>query len=221
MKIFLDTGNLDEIREAVSWGIVDGVTTNPSLVAKEGMDHRTLIKEITSMVSGPVSAEAISLEFDGMMREAREFTAWAPNIVVKFPLTIEGLKAVRQCKQEGIKTNVTLCFSANQALLAAKAGATIISPFIGRIDDEGWEGMLLIEEIVTIYANYDYDTEILVASIRHPVHVAQAAKLGAHIGTMPYKVLKQMYHHPLTDIGIEKFLADNRKTQAALAAATK
>jgi transaldolase len=209
MKLFLDTGNLSEIREAASWGVLDGVTTNPTLVAKEGdVDFKALIHEITSLVPGPVSAETVSLDAEGMMREAREFAAWAPNVYVKVPLTIEGLKAVKMCKAEGIHTNVTLCFSANQALLAAKAGASLISPFIGRIDDEGWEGMSLIEEIVQIYANYDFDTEILVASVRHPVHVTQAAKLGADICTMPFKVLKQMYHHPLTDIGIERFLKD-------------
>ena len=209
MKLFLDTGNLSEIREAASWGVLDGVTTNPTLVAKEGdVDFKALIHEITNLVPGPVSAETVSLDSEGMMREAREFAAWAPNVYVKVPLTIEGLKAVKMCKAEGIKTNVTLCFSANQALLAAKAGASLISPFIGRIDDEGWEGMSLIEEIVQIYANYDFDTEILVASVRHPVHVTQAAKLGADICTMPFKVLKQMYHHPLTDIGIDRFLKD-------------
>lgn len=209
MKLFLDTGNLAEIREAASWGVLDGVTTNPSLVAKEGdVDFVDLIKEITSIVPGPVSAEAVSLDAEGMMREAREFARWADNVYVKVPLTIEGLKAVKMCKEEGIKTNVTLIFSANQALLAAKAGATLVSPFIGRLDDEGWEGMSLIEEIVQIYANYDYDTEVLVASVRHPVHVTQAAKLGADICTIPFKILKQMYHHPLTDVGIQKFLKD-------------
>ncbi len=209
MKLFLDTGNLSEIREAASWGVLDGVTTNPTLVMKEGdVDFHALIKEITSLVGGPVSAETISLDSEGMLREAREFATWAPNVYVKMPCTIEGLKAVKQCKAEGIHTNVTLVFSSNQALLAAKAGASLVSPFIGRIDDEGWEGMSLIEEIVQIYANYDFATEILVASVRHPVHVSQAAKLGADICTLPFKILKQMYHHPLTDSGIERFLKD-------------
>ena len=209
MKLFLDTGNLQEIREAASWGVLDGVTTNPSLVAKEGaVDFKDLISEITRLVPGPVSAETISLDAEGMMKEAREYSKWAPNVYVKVPCTIEGLKAAKMCKAEGIRTNVTLIFSANQALLAAKAGASIVSPFIGRIDDEGWEGMQLIEEIVQIYSNYDFDTEILVASVRHPVHVTDAAKLGADICTMPFKVLKQMYHHPLTDIGLEKFMKD-------------
>ena len=209
MKLFLDTGNLGEIREAASWGILDGVTTNPSLVAKEGdVDFIDLIKEITRIVPGPVSAEAVSLDAEGMMREAREFAKWADNVYVKMPLTIEGLKAAKMCKEERIKTNITLVISANQALLAAKAGASLVSPFIGRLDDEGWEGMSLIEEIVQIYANYNYDTEILVASVRHPVHVTQAAKIGADICTIPFKILKQMYHHPLTDVGIQKFLKD-------------
>ena len=219
MKLFLDTGNLQEIREAASWGVLDGVTTNPSLVAKEGeVNFKDLILEITSLVPGPVSAETVSLDAVGMMKEAREFAKWAPNVYVKVPCTIEGLKAVKECKAAGIHTNVTLVFSANQALLAAKAGASLVSPFIGRIDDEGWEGMSLIEEIVQIYANYDFDTEVLVASVRHPLHVTQAAKLGADICTMPYKVLKQMYHHPLTDSGLEKFLKDWQSRKQPVAA---
>jgi transaldolase len=214
MKFFLDTGNVDEIKQAHAWGQVDGVTTNPSLVAKEGRDFKQLVLEITSIVSGPVSAEVISLDYEGMLKEAREYAKWAPNVVVKLPLTENGLKAVKTVSEEGIKTNVTLCFSANQALLAARAGATYISPFVGRLDDIGQDGMALIEEIVDIYTNYGYETQILVASVRHPIHVTQAARLGAHVATMPFKVLQQMFKHPLTDIGIEKFLADWNKAHA-------
>ncbi|HEY9899088.1 MAG TPA: fructose-6-phosphate aldolase [Pantanalinema sp.] len=211
MKFFLDTANIDEIREAASWGQIDGVTTNPSLIAKEGRDFKQVINEICAIVDGPISAEAISLDAEGMIREGREFAKWHPNVVVKLPMTIEGLKAAKVFKAEGIKTNVTLVFSANQALLAARAGATYISPFVGRLDDEGQDGMALIAEIVEVFSNYDFDTQILVASIRHPMHVTDAAKLGADVCTMPYKVLKQMFHHPLTDIGIEKFMADWKK----------
>lgn len=211
MKFFLDTANIDEIREAASWGQIDGVTTNPSLIAKEGRDFKQVINEICAIVDGPISAEAISLDAEGMIREGREFAKWHPNVVVKLPMTIEGLKAAKVFKAEGIKTNVTLVFSANQALLAARAGATYISPFVGRLDDEGQDGMSLIAEIVEVFSNYDFDTQILVASIRHPMHVTDAAKLGADVCTMPYKVLKQMFHHPLTDIGIEKFMADWKK----------
>ncbi|MBO9539936.1 fructose-6-phosphate aldolase [bacterium] len=216
MKFFLDTANIDEIREAASWGQIDGVTTNPSLIAKEGRDFKQVINEICAIVDGPISAEAISLDAEGMIREGREFAKWHPNVVVKLPMTIEGLKAAKVFKAEGIKTNVTLVFSANQALLAARAGATYISPFVGRLDDEGQDGMSLIAEIVEVFSNYDFDTQILVASIRHPMHVTDAAKLGADVCTMPYKVLKQMFHHPLTDVGIEKFLADWKKTAQAV-----
>jgi transaldolase len=214
MKFFLDTGNVEEIKQAYAWGQVDGVTTNPSLVAKEGRDFKQLVHEITSIVPGPVSAEVIALDYEGMLKEAREYSKWAPNVVVKLPLTENGLRAVKTVTEEGIKTNVTLCFSANQALLAARAGATYISPFVGRLDDIGQDGMALIEEIVDIYGNYGYETQILVASVRHPIHVTQAARLGAHVATMPFKVLQQMFKHPLTDSGIEKFLADWNKAHA-------
>lgn len=214
MKFFLDTGNVDEIRQAVAWGQVDGVTTNPSLIAKEGRVFKDVVTEICELVSGPVSAEVVALDFEGMLREAHEYAQWAPNVIIKLPMTEDGLRAVRQLKLEGIRTNVTLVFSANQALLAARAGATYVSPFVGRLDDLGQEGMGLIEEILDVYNNYDFDTQVLVASIRHPVHVTQAARLGAHVGTMPMKVLEQMFKHPLTDLGIEKFLADWEQTRA-------
>ena len=213
MKFFIDTANLEEIREAASMGMLDGVTTNPSLVAKEKKDFRKLLEEICAIVDGPISAEVISLDFDGMMKEAHELVKIHKNIVVKIPLMKDGLKAVKALSGEGIKANVTLCFSANQALLAAKAGAYFISPFIGRLDDIGQNGMDLIGQIVTIYRNYGYTTEVLVASVRHPMHVLDAAMIGADICTMPFKVLDQLIKHPLTDIGIEKFLADWKKTQ--------
>ena len=213
MKFFIDTANIDEIREAASMGMLDGVTTNPSLVAKEKKDFRKLLEEICSIVDGPISAEVISLDYDGMMKEARELVKIHKNIVVKIPLIKDGLKAVKALGGEGIKANVTLCFSANQALFAAKAGAYFISPFIGRLDDIGQNGMDLIGQIVTIYRNYGYTTEVLVASIRHPMHVVDAAMIGADICTMPFKVLDQLINHPLTDIGIEKFLSDWKKAQ--------
>jgi transaldolase len=213
VKFFIDTANIAEIREAASMGMLDGVTTNPSLVAKEKKDFRKLLEEICSIVDGPISAEVISLDYDGMMKEARDLAAIHKNIVVKLPLIRDGLKAVRALNGEGIKSNVTLCFSANQALLAAKAGAYFISPFIGRLDDVGQNGMDLIGQIVTIYRNYGFTTEVLVASVRHPLHVIDAAMIGADICTMPFKVLDQLIKHPLTDIGIERFLADWKKAQ--------
>jgi len=213
MKIFIDTANVQEIREANSMGLIDGVTTNPSLVAKEKRDFKDLIKEICSIVNGPISAEVISLDYEGMMREARELAKIHENIVVKVPLTKEGLQATRSLKKEGIKTNVTLCFSPNQALLAAKAGAYFISPFVGRIDDISNYGMELINQIVTIYRNYGFETQILVASIRNPMHVVEAALMGADAATIPYGVLMQLIKHPLTDIGIERFLSDWKKLQ--------
>ncbi|HEY9724596.1 MAG TPA: fructose-6-phosphate aldolase [Oscillatoriaceae cyanobacterium] len=214
MKFFLDTANIDEIRQAVQWGQVDGVTTNPSLVAKEGRDFKQVVLEICSLTDGPVSAEVVATDTEGMLKEAHEFAKWAPNVVIKVPMTENGLRAVRQLSDEGIKTNVTLIFSANQALLAARAGATYVSPFVGRLDDVGQDGMVLIEEILDIYGNYGYETQVLVASVRHPIHVTQAARLGAHVATMPFKVLQQLFKHPLTDIGLEKFLADWEKTRA-------
>lgn len=213
MKIFIDTANLDEIKEAASFGILDGVTTNPSLMAKEGhKDTRKCYEDICKIVAGPVSAEVISTDYDGMVKEGRELSKIAPNIVVKVPLILEGLKAVKTFSEEGINTNVTLCFSPSQALLAAKAGATIISPFIGRLDDMSQDGMQLIEQITQIYGNYGYETEILVASIRHPMHFVESCLLGADIATMPFSVIKQLVKHPLTDIGLEKFLADWKKS---------
>jgi len=217
MKFFIDTANLDEIREAAELGVLDGVTTNPSLVAKEKYDigFKDLIREICKIVPGPVSAEVVSTDVEGMMNEAHDLAKIASNVVVKIPLLKDGLKAVKRLKSEGIKTNVTLCFSPNQALLAAKAGASFISPFIGRLDDISQEGMELIEQIVTIYKNYAFKTEVLVASVRHPVHVVQAAMLGADIVTMPFKVIDQLIKHPLTDIGLQKFLADWKKANAS------
>lgn len=213
MDIFIDTANIDEIKEAASWGVIAGVTTNPSLIAKEGRDHKTVIDEITQIVEGPISIETVSLDAEGMIKEAHDFVTWSPYAVIKVPMTEEGMKAVSQLSSEGIKTNVTLVFSANQALLAAIAGATYISPFVGRLDDIGEEGMDLIEEIREVYDNYFFDTQILAASIRHPRHVTAAAKVGADVATIPYKVLKQMFNHPLTDSGIEKFLSDWEKYQ--------
>lgn len=214
MKFFIDTANLDEIKEAAELGILDGVTTNPSLVAKEKYDinFKDLIGEICKIVPGPVSAEVVSTDVDGMMNEAHDLAKIADNVVIKIPLLKDGLKAVKRLKGEGIKTNVTLCFSPSQALLAAKAGASFISPFIGRLDDISTEGMELIEQIVTIYGNYGFDTEVLVASVRHPMHVVQAALLGADVVTMPFKVIDQLIKHPLTDIGLERFLSDWKKT---------
>lgn len=211
MKFFIDTADVREIREANSLGILDGVTTNPSLIAKTGRPFRETIEEICSIVNGPVNAEVISLDTDGMLKEARELARIADNIVVKIPLIKTGLKAVKVLSAEGIKTNVTLCFSSNQALLAAKAGGTYVSPFIGRLDDRGQEGMQLIEEIRTIYDNYGFKTQIIVASIRHPIHVRDAAVLGADIATIPFEVFEKLVQHPLTDDGVKRFLADWEK----------
>ena len=208
MKLFIDTANVAEIREANDWGVICGVTTNPSLIAKEGRDFVEVVKEITTIVDGPISAEVISLEHEGMVKEARELAKIHKNIIIKIPMTEEGLKAVKILHAEGIRTNVTLIFSAAQALLAARAGATFVSPFMGRVDDVGNQGLDLIDDIVTIFQNFGIETEIIAASIRHPMHVVEAAKLGCDIATVPYKVLKQMFHHPLTDIGIQKFLKD-------------
>jgi transaldolase len=212
MKIFIDTANLDEIRSAASMGILDGVTTNPSLVAKEGMEFRELLKEICAIVPGDISAEVIATDAEGMLTEGRELAKIHDNIVVKVPLTEDGLRAVKKFAAEGIRTNVTLCFSPNQALLAAKAGAYIVSPFVGRLDDISTNGMDLIQQILTIYWNYQFETQVLVASIRHPMHVIESATMGAHIATMPYKVLTGLLRHPLTDIGLERFLQDWKKT---------
>jgi transaldolase len=211
MKIFIDSGDLNEIRDAVAMGVVDGVTTNPSLVAKAGRPLAALIADICEIVDGPISAEVLATECDGIVREGRVLAKIHRNVVVKVPLIAEGIKAVKIFSQEGIKTNVTLCFSAPQALLAAKAGATYISPFIGRIDDIGGDGMELIRQLVQIYDNYGFATQVLAASIRHPVHVVEAALAGAHVGTLPHKVILQLLEHPLTSSGLEKFLADAKK----------
>jgi transaldolase len=215
MKIFLDSANLAELREAVSWGAIDGVTTNPSLVAKEGKEFFPLLKEICETVDGPVSMETVSRDAEGMVAEGVEFSKLHPNIIVKCPLTKEGLKATRQLSQRKIRVNVTLCFSASQALLAAKAGAFFVSPFVGRLDDISQDGMALIADIKTIYTNYGFTTQILVASVRHPLHVVAAARLGADIATMPFSVLEALVKHPLTDSGLERFLKDWEKLPAS------
>lgn len=211
MKIFIDTANINEIKEAAGLGLIDGVTTNPTLIAREKSEPLGLLKKISSLVEGPVSAEVISLDAQGMLKEARELSKIAKNIVVKIPLIKEGLKAVRLLADEGIKTNVTLCFSPTQALLAAKAGADYLSPFIGRLDDISQTGMGLIRDIKLIFSNYNFKTQIIVASIRNPVHVADAAKIGAHIATIPFAVIEQLCKHPLTDIGVQRFLEDYKK----------
>lgn len=211
MKFFIDSGQTDEIRLANEMGIIDGVTTNPSLVAKSGKDFHTLIKEICSIVDGPISAEVVALDAPGMIKEGRELAKMHKNVVVKVPLTEEGLKATKAFTKDGIRTNVTLCFSSTQALLAAKAGATYISPFIGRLDDASQDGMVLIKEIRTIYDNYKFKTEILAASIRHPLHVRDAAMIGADVATCPLKILQQLVKHPLTDSGLKQFLNDWEK----------
>ena len=213
MKFFIDTANVDEIKEAHSMGMVDGVTTNPSLIAKEGRNFETVIKEICEIIDGPISAEVIALDMQGMLEEARHLAAINKNIVVKIPMTTEGLKATRQLSEEGIKTNVTLVFSPLQALMAAKAGATFMSPFVGRLDDLSQDGMLLIDQIANIYNNYQFETEIIVASIRNPVHVLEAALIGAHIATIPFKVLSNLASHPLTDKGLQAFLNDWKKAK--------
>ncbi|MEQ1762671.1 MAG: fructose-6-phosphate aldolase [Pyrinomonadaceae bacterium] len=213
MKFFIDTANLDEIREANELGLIDGVTTNPSLVAKEGdVDFKEHIAKICSIVKGDVSAEVTALDTAGMLKEGREYAKIAPNVVVKCPLTLDGLKATRVLTNEGTGVNVTLCFSAAQAILAAKAGARYISPFIGRLDDIATNGMQLIADIVQIYQNYDYPTQVLAASIRHPMHIVDCALAGADVATIPFKVIKQLVHHPLTDKGLESFLSDWKKS---------
>jgi transaldolase len=213
MKFFIDTANIDEIKKGLDMGMVDGVTTNPSLVAKEQRPFVEILKEICAIVDGPVSAEVVSLDAEGMLREARELAALSDNIVVKIPMIEEGLKAVKKLAAEKIKTNVTLVFSATQALLAAKAGASYVSPFVGRLDDISQVGMDLISDILTINRNYGFDTEIIVASVRNPVHVLEAALIGAEIATIPYKVIAQLAKHPLTDLGMKQFLADWEKRQ--------
>jgi transaldolase len=211
MKFFVDTAEINEIKELAATGLLDGVTTNPSLIAKSGRDFKQTIAEICAIVPGPVSAEVAATDYDGMMKEAHVLRKIAKNVTIKVPLTLDGLKACKALSSEGTMVNVTLCFSANQALLAAKAGATYISPFIGRIDDVSEEGMQLIERLVTIYGNYGFKTQILAASIRHPMHVVEAAMLGAHCATLPFGVIKTLLKHPLTDAGLERFLADHKK----------
>ena len=218
MKIFVDTADLDEIRELASWGIIDGVTTNPTLVKKSGRSFNEIIEEIFKIVDGPISLEVVSEDADGMVKEAKGLVSkvsqkYRKNVAIKIPMTPNGLKAVKKLKEEGIKTNVTLIFSANQALLAAKAGATFVSPFIGRLDDIGQEGMQIIEEIMEIYVNYDIETEVIVASIRHPIHVIDAARIGADIATIPPGVIRKMAKHSLTDVGIKNFLKDWEKVK--------
>ena len=216
MKIFLDTANLREIEEVASWGILSGVTTNPTLMAREeGADFEETVKKIASLVDGPISAETVSEDADGMVKEGMRFAAWHPNVVVKVPSTIEGLKAIAWLKREGIRTNVTLCFNANQALLAARAGAFVVSPFVGRLDDISEPGVELIQEIAEVFGmDPEIDTQILAASIRHPRHIIEAAKAGADIATIPFSVLQQSMKHPLTEAGIERFLDDWRKREA-------
>jgi transaldolase len=209
MKFFLDTANIDEIRQAASWGILDGVTTNPTLVSREGkVDFKQRIKEICEVVKGPVSAEVVATDYEGMVNEAMELAKIAENVTVKIPMTKDGVKAVSTLSKKGVKTNVTLVFSANQALIAAKAGATFVSPFVGRLDDIGNDGMTVLNDILEIFRIYDIKTEVIAASIRHPEHVRQAALMGAHIATIPFKILNMMFDHPLTDKGIERFLKD-------------
>lgn len=216
MEFFLDTANLDEIRDAASYGILDGVTTNPSLVSKEGEQRgfKELVKEICDIVDGPVSAEVLSTDIERMLDEARDLARIDERVVVKMPLTDDGIKATKIVSDEGISVNVTLCFSPSQALVAAKAGAAYISPFVGRLDDISESGMQLIRDIVDIYDNYNFKTKVLVASVRHPDHIVQSAKAGAHVATMPYKIFKQLLKHPLTDIGLERFLADWAKAKS-------
>ena len=211
MKLFLDSANLKEIEDALSWGAIDGITTNPSLIAKENREFVPLIQEICQRVNGPVSVETVSRDAAGMVEEGKIVAAWHPNVIVKCPLTKAGLTATRQLSSQGIRVNVTLCFSPNQALLAAKAGAYFVSPFVGRLDDISHDGMALIRDIKTIFTNYHFSTQILVASVRHPLHVVEAARLGAEIATMPFSVLEALVKHPLTDIGLERFLRDWEK----------
>lgn len=212
MQFFLDTAEIKEIETALAWGMVDGITTNPSLIAKSGRPYLATVQEIAKLVPGPVSGEVLATEYEEILSQGRRLAGLAENVVVKVPLTPDGLRSVATFKKEGIKTNVTLCFSAAQALLAAKAGAAYISPFVGRLDDVAEDGMELIDQVVTIYRNYGFDTQVLVASVRHPIHMVQAAMLGADVATLPFKVLEQLYKHPLTDVGLERFLADWKKT---------
>ncbi|VVB53030.1 putative transaldolase [uncultured archaeon] len=211
MEFFLDTADTNEIKEALSWGILDGVTTNPSLVAKTGKTFEDVAQEIIKLVKGPVSIEAVATDTSNMLEEAREYATWGENVVIKVPMTPEGMKTVVTLTKEQIPTNVTLVFSANQALIAAKAGATYVSPFIGRLDDAGQNGLQILEDIVTIYDNYDFTTKVLAASLRHPIHVLEAAKIGSDVATIPINVMKQLFNHPLTDAGLKRFMEDWKK----------
>jgi len=213
MKFFIDTANIEQIREAASTGIIDGVTTNPTLLSREEGSYRDILKEICSIVSGPVSAEVTSLDAEGMVKEGKELCKIADNIIIKVPCTREGVKAIQMFRKEGIQTNATLCFSANQGLMVAKAGATYVSPFVGRLDDVGNPGMEIVRDLVTIYSNYSFATQIIVSSVRHPQHVYEAAMLGADVATIPYAVFEKLIKHPLTDVGLEKFLADWEKVK--------
>jgi len=218
MEFFADTANLEEIRTAQSWGILDGVTTNPTHVAKEGREHKALIQEICSICSGPVSVETTTADAEGMIREGETFATWAPNVVVKVPATPDGIRALRALKAKGIPCNVTLVFSFTQALIAAKAGAAYVSPFVGRLDDAATDGMQLVRDMCAAFLNYKFETKVLAASLRHPVHIIESALAGAHVATMPFKLMEQLFKHPMTDIGLERFLADARKLQAELGA---
>lgn len=216
MKFFLDTANLEEIRAVHRWGILDGITTNPTLVSREGMDYRTAVREIASITSGPISVETTSDKADEMIRQGHEYATWEPNVVVKVPATTDGIMAGAALAREGVRINVTLTFSVNQALLAAKVGAYFVSPFLGRLDDIGQDGMQVVRDAVQIFRTYGFATQVLASSIRHPLHVTQAALAGAHIATIPFKVAEQLFKHPLTDLGQERFLADWRKLQSEL-----
>lgn len=218
MEFFIDTASIEEIKTAQAWGILDGVTTNPTHVAREGREHKSLIQEICALVPGPVSVETTVADAEGMIREGEEFSTWAPNVVVKVPVTPEGIKAARALRGKGIPINVTLVFSLPQAVIAAKVGATYVSPFVGRLDDNGTDGMDLVHDICAAYSHYPFKTKVLAASLRHPVHIVRAALAGCHVATMPFKVMEQLFAHPMTDIGLEKFLADVRRLQATLEA---
>lgn len=211
MKFFADTANIEEIKQIKKWGLLDGVTTNPTIISRENRPFKEVVMDILNLVDGPVSLEVISTDAEGMVREAIKLASLSPNVVIKIPMTTEGIMAVKELSSRGIKTNVTLTFSPTQALIAAKAGANYVSPFIGRWDDISTEGMQVVEDIITIFNNYGYKTEIIVASVRHPIHILQAARLGAHIVTAPFKVIEQLFHHPLTDIGLKRFLEDWKK----------
>ncbi|OFX33135.1 MAG: fructose-6-phosphate aldolase [Armatimonadetes bacterium RBG_16_67_12] len=216
MEFFIDTASIEEIKTAQAWGILDGVTTNPTHVAKEGREHKSLIQEICALVPGPVSVETTVPDAEGMIGEGETFATWAPNVVVKVPVTPEGIKAARVLRGKGIPVNVTLVFSLAQAIIAGKVGATYASPFVGRLDDNGTDGMDLVRDICAAYSHYPFTTKVLAASLRHPVHVIQSALAGCHVATMPFKVMEQLFNHPMTDLGLEKFLADVRKLQTAL-----